>query len=75
MADMDPVVVLPLPGLDGRNETASWVALATATVCRLGVAVLAFPSGEGSARQRAGSCACPSAFSESSSQWLGLGLS
>ena len=64
MAEMNLVVVLPLPGLDGRNGTAPWVAPATATACRLGVAALAFPSGEGLARRRAGSCACPSAFSE-----------
>ena len=74
-ADLDLVALLPLQGLDGQNGTAPWVAPATATACRLDVVALAFPSGEGSARQRAGSCACPSAFSESSSQRLGLGLS
>ena len=32
-ADLDPVALLPLQGLDGQNGTASWVAPATATVC------------------------------------------
>ena len=32
-ADLDPVALLPLQGLDGQNGTAPWMAPATATVC------------------------------------------
>ena len=32
-ADLDPVALLPLQGLDGQNEMAPWVAPATATMC------------------------------------------
>jgi hypothetical protein len=51
---MDPVVVLPLPGLDDRNGTAPWVAPATATVCGQDMVAAVFPGTIGPARQGRG---------------------
>ena len=43
-ADLDPVALLPLQGLDGQNGTAPWVAPATTTVCGQDMVAAVFPS-------------------------------
>ena len=49
-ADLDPVALLPLQGLDSQNGTAPWVALATATVCGQDMVAAVFSGTVGLAR-------------------------
>ena len=49
-ADLDPVALLPLQGLDGQNGTAPWVAPATTTVCGQDMVAAVFPGAISPAR-------------------------
>ena len=53
-ADLDPVALLPLQGLDGQNRMAPWVAPATTTMCGQDMVAALFSGAINPARQGLG---------------------